>query len=176
MGGDFNALLSSTNRWQGNPVTNAEVVDFQQCLQDTELMEIRAVGDAYTWTNNQEWTDHICSNIDRCFANGKWFSEFSHVIVERLERGVSDHCPQLLKFEHTMPRKGMFRFYNVIADHEQFQQVVRSNWRAQSSDCLLRDIWRKCNQLKGPLKELNTTWFLKTTERVEGIRQKLKDV
>lgn len=48
------------------------------------------------------------------------------MVVERLEKGVSDHCHQLLKFNNTAPRKGMFKFYNVIADHEGFEQLLRT--------------------------------------------------
>lgn len=66
--------------------------------------------------------------------------EYSHVVVERLERGVSDHCPQLLQFASIQQRKSIFKFYNVIANHEDFQNVIRTKWGNQSSSCKLRDI------------------------------------
>lgn len=41
IGGDFNALLSSTDKFQGNHVTSVDVEDFQHCLQVTEMQEAR---------------------------------------------------------------------------------------------------------------------------------------
>lgn len=61
----------------------------------------------------------------------------------------------------------------MLADHENFEDLVRDNWGTHSSQNKLRDIWVKCHKLKGPLKKLNTQWFLKTTKRVEGIKKQL---
>lgn len=118
----------------------ADVEDFKQCLLENELEEVRAVGAKFTWTNNQEGGHRISSNIDRCFANSLWFSEFSHIVVERLARGVSDHCPQLLSFGASVTRKGLFKFYNVLAEHVLFEQIVGENWGTSRSQCQLRDV------------------------------------
>lgn len=174
IGGDFNAILRSEDRFQGDSVTTADVMDFQNCLQQAALQEVRAVGAVYTWTNNQEGANRICSNIDRCFANKEWLEQYVNVVVERLEKGVSDHCPQLLKFEVDRPKQGLFKFYNVIASHEHFEQIVADGWRRQRSSNLLLDVWLKCQQLKEPLKALNTTWYKNTSERIEKMRQDLK--
>lgn len=52
-------------------MTSGEMEDFQNCLQLNEMQKVRAIGAQYTWTNNQEGTHRIFSNIDRCFANEK---------------------------------------------------------------------------------------------------------
>lgn len=93
LGGDFNAVLQGDDRVNGNAVTCAEVEDFKCCVDENELFEVRAVGPHFTWSNNQDGEARIWSNIDRCFANHQWFSEYSRVVVERLEKGVSDHSP-----------------------------------------------------------------------------------
>lgn len=129
------------------------------------------VGSQLSWTNNQEGDNRIESNIDRSFANIRWFSEYPSV---RAARGVSDHCPQLLRFDIPEERRGLFKFYNVIADHDQFEDIVRSTWRHVSRGDLLRGVWENCTRLKGPLKKLNTKWFANTSARVESIRQELK--
>lgn len=174
VGGDFNAMLNYEDRANGNVVTQAEVEDFRRCVEDNELQEVRAVGPQFTWCNNQEGEDRIWSNIDRCFANIQWLSGFSSVVVERLTKGVSDHCPQLISFDTVRPQRSLFKFFNVLADHEQFEQMIRENWTSTESGSTLRGVWRKCNNLKHPLKQLNTRCFAKTADRVEGIRQKLQ--
>lgn len=174
--GDFNAVLQATDRFQENAVTAAEMLDFQQFVSGNAMQEVRSVGAQYTWTNNQEGDQLICSNIDRCFANSLWLDEYTDVVVERLVKGVSDHCPQLLNFAYVNHRRPLFKFYNVLADHAQFEGLVREHWRVQRSQNLLKNIWLKCKDLKGPLKQFNTRWFLSTSERVEGIRQKLHNL
>lgn len=125
-GGDFNTVLCAGDRLQGQPVTAAEIKDFAECLQDSELKEIRAVGSEFTWYNNQEGEDKIHSNIDRCVANVHWFNCFSHIVVERMDKCVSDHCSQILCYDHeTNYRKPPFKFLNVLAEHPQFEQMVR---------------------------------------------------
>lgn len=64
----------------------------------------------------------------------------------------------------------------MIADHENFEQTLKDNWDVGRDPCLLRDIWRKCRRLKGQLKEINTKWFLKTSNKVEELRKQLNDV
>lgn len=176
VGGDFNAILSVEDRYQGNVVHRMEVEDFHQCISESGLQEIRAVGPLFTWTNNQEGDNMICSNIDRSFGSATWFSEYANVVVERIEKSISDHCPQLLRFEDEEPRKGCFKFYNVIAEHGDFEQILKENWHTTRTGCLLRDVWLQCKKLKKPLKELNARWYVKTHDRVSDIRQQLKGI
>lgn len=149
------------------------MVDFQACLQGADLQEVRAIGPAFTWTNNQVGEYRISSNIDRSFANREWFNTYSHVVVERLERGISDHCPQLIKFDDQGQKIGLFKFYEVIADHEDFEDIVSEVWTSDRSSNLLKNVWLKCQKLKEPLKGLNTKWYRNTTEKVETLRQEL---
>lgn len=118
----------------------------------------------------------IWSNIDRSFANAQWLDEFSDVIIERLDKSVSDHCPQLLKFDQREVKRRGFHFYNVIDEHEEFVPIVKKEWERVWSANKLKDIWIKCQKLRKPLKQLNSRWFLKTSERVNNIRQQLKEI
>ncbi|XP_019237733.1 PREDICTED: uncharacterized protein LOC109217895 [Nicotiana attenuata] len=48
--GDFNSVLLADDRIGGNPVTMGEVVDFQECIDSCELMELPCGGCRYTWS------------------------------------------------------------------------------------------------------------------------------
>lgn len=170
MGGDFNAVLNIDDRVNGNPVTASEIEDFQNYVNDNALQEIKAIGVHFTWHNNQEGNSKIYSNIDRWFANVQWMIEHSSTVVERLEKGISDHCPQMLQFGNLTHHGGLFRFYNVLAEHESFLQLVRTEWQNVHSSILLEDIWVKCKRLKSPPKQINSRWFLKTSEIVQNLR------
>lgn len=69
MGEDFNVVLICEDGANGNSVTLFDIEDFQRCIQENELHEVRAIGPHFTWTNNQEGERRIWSNIDRCFVN-----------------------------------------------------------------------------------------------------------
>lgn len=68
---------------------------------------------------------------------------------------MSDHCPQLVRFDSRVQKRGLFKFYNVIADHDQFEYIVREEWKTTRSSNLLMNIWLKCQKIKEPLKSLN---------------------
>lgn len=68
--GDFNTILYSEDRIQGNPVQEIEVWDFKNFLLDTGLEELKTVCRKYTWTNN-----HIYSKITRILVNSEWMQK-----------------------------------------------------------------------------------------------------
>ncbi|XP_019237680.1 PREDICTED: uncharacterized protein LOC109217852 [Nicotiana attenuata] len=67
--GDFNAMLYPQDRLYGNPVQYGEIKDFNDCIHDLLLNEVRWTGEYYTWTNKQQTNDRICSRLDRAFGN-----------------------------------------------------------------------------------------------------------
>lgn len=55
--------------------------------------------------NNQDGADIIHLRIDWCFANIEWLMQFADVVVEVLEKGVSDHCPIAINLEQLVIKK-----------------------------------------------------------------------
>lgn len=86
------------------------------------------------------------------------------MVIERMEKVYSDHCPQLLNFGVSTQHRSLFRIYNVLAKHTQFKHIIRTNWGAARSQNLLQAICLKCQKIKGPLKQLNTQWFVNTSD------------
>ena len=96
--GDFNAMLSFDDRFQGRPVTTYETQDFSGCLQATDLLELRSCGHFYSWNNKSQGEARVLSRIDRCnLVNSPWLMQYAGVVVEILNPGLSDHSPLLLK-------------------------------------------------------------------------------
>ncbi|KAK4736571.1 hypothetical protein R3W88_000268 [Solanum pinnatisectum] len=60
--GDFNNVLHTEDRIGGMPVTLVEVCDFQVCLDQCGLAELKSSGCKYTWSDNQ--VHRIFSKID----------------------------------------------------------------------------------------------------------------
>lgn len=173
-GGDFNTVLLSDDRKNGNPVTQGEVKDFEECLQQNGLAEVRAIGSYYTWCNNQDGDDMILYKLDRVVANNSWLLAYPSTTVEVLEKGVSDHCPLLVNFSQVnVHRTTPIRFLNVLTEHEQFYDVVQSVWGHDVCNNPLINIWHKLKRSKEPLKTINAQHFKKIPRRIEQIRDDL---
>lgn len=66
---------------------------------------IRTIDNPFTWCKNQEAYHRIHTKIDNFLGNELWFAEYSGIIVEVLEKGMSDHCPLPLDFHLVINRR-----------------------------------------------------------------------
>ena len=104
--GDFNALLDSTDRFQGTPVTTYEIQDFASCIENSDLFELRNCGHYYSWTNKSKGDNRILSRIDRCIINSHWLNKYTGATVDFLSSGLSDHSPLLINCSNSHPSGG----------------------------------------------------------------------
>ncbi|XP_070028681.1 uncharacterized protein [Nicotiana sylvestris] len=79
----YNTCEQRKNMWEtlkdrlyGNPVQYGEIKDFNDCIHDLLLNEVKWTGEYYTWTNKQQSNDRICSRLDRAFGNHDWMMEW----------------------------------------------------------------------------------------------------
>ncbi|XP_075092203.1 uncharacterized protein LOC142172474 [Nicotiana tabacum] len=149
----FNAILSSVDRDQGNPVQQADVQDFVDCIQTTNLNEVIWKWDYYTWTNKQRVEDRIQSRIDKAFGNYEWMMKWGNIVVEYDLPGIFNHTPMLLTMgEEQNNTRCPFRFFNVWADHIDFDQIIEETWEQHKDPWLIKGIWRKLKALKTRLR------------------------
>ncbi|XP_019229576.1 PREDICTED: uncharacterized protein LOC109210594 [Nicotiana attenuata] len=131
--GDFNAVLHTNDRVRGNPVSLAEIIDFQQCIDQCDLMEMPTSGSRYTW-NDRHSDNRILSKIDWAFINTAWLNLIPTYRASYLEEGISDHCPLKLSIGTSNRRtKDTFKFCNVWASHPNFIDIVKGVWMKE--DC-----------------------------------------
>ncbi|XP_075111593.1 uncharacterized protein LOC142181865 [Nicotiana tabacum] len=62
--GDFNSVLSGNDRINGQPIHQAELVDFQDCIRDIGVGKLNRKGCQWSWCNKRDAGDRIYSNID----------------------------------------------------------------------------------------------------------------
>ncbi|XP_075086415.1 uncharacterized protein LOC142169104 [Nicotiana tabacum] len=124
--GDFNTILTSEDRINGNHVQEIEIRDFKNFLIDAGLDELKTVGRKYTWSNN-----HVHSRIDRILANAEWIQQWPHMEGIIMNSGFSDHCPLSVGFDITN-QAGMrpFKFLNCLASLSEFDATVKQIWRS----------------------------------------------
>lgn len=86
--GDFNAMLHSTNKKGGVPLTFNDCKPFLHGINDCELIDLLVSGSPFTWHKNNvhEW-------LDWAFSNLAWLHIWPKSHVAHLARAKSDHCP-----------------------------------------------------------------------------------
>ena len=100
---DFNEVLSGEDKFGGNRVNLNRALQFKECLDDCNMVDLGFAGPKYTWTNHRPISALILERIDRCFANPSWRVLFPEVAVSHLPRTFSDHCPVLIELFRMEP-------------------------------------------------------------------------
>lgn len=98
MVGDFNEILSSEDKFGGNQINLSRALEFKECIDNCNFLDLGFAGPKYTWTNKRPVTSLILERLDRCFANPSWKMLYPKAIVTHLPRTFSDHCPVLIEF------------------------------------------------------------------------------
>ncbi|XP_018624361.1 uncharacterized protein [Nicotiana tomentosiformis] len=160
------------DRIGGNPVTWAEVADFNNCMRECGFLELPYHRSKYTW-NDRHCGQRIYSKIDWTFNNGEWLDLMPSCKPE----GISDHCPIKITLSDDVPRvKRSFKYYNAWAQHSQFNQIVADLWRTPIEGCRIFQIVKKLKLLKRKLSELNSQYFCNIEQTAKVDRQALKQM
>ena len=72
IGGDFNELLSSDEKFSGRPIIPSRALLFKECLDDCNMADLGFQGPRFTWINKHDITSLIQEKLDRFFANPTW--------------------------------------------------------------------------------------------------------
>ncbi|XP_060170665.1 uncharacterized protein LOC132601601 [Lycium barbarum] len=132
--GDFNCILNEEEKYGGRPYSLNKSIPFIDCLNDCGLSDMGFTGNAFTWCNERKEQEIIWKRLDRVLANEKWDEDIGNTIVQHLPRLSSDYCPLLIRFcfeEKTFIR--YFKFLNFWADHKDFVDIVKSNWKTNTN-------------------------------------------
>ncbi|KAL5132074.1 hypothetical protein HKD37_12G034821 [Glycine soja] len=162
--GDFNSILSPTDRFNGAEPNAYELQDFVDCYSDSGLGSINTHGPLYTLTNGRVW-----SKLDRALCNQAWFNSFENSACEVMEFiSISDHTPLVVTTELVVPRgNSPFKFNNAIVDHPNFSRIVTDGWKQNIHGCSMFKVCKKLKALKAPLKNLFKQELTNISNRVE---------
>ena len=125
--GDFNEVLTGSDKFGGRSVNINQALRFQECLDICKMIDIGFSGVRYTWSNNRPFSQLVQERIDRYFVNVDWYALFPEVSVEHLERGHSDHCPVKPHLDKPYGHRQVrpFRFRPIWLSHFSFPNIMR---------------------------------------------------
>ncbi|XP_021854438.2 uncharacterized protein [Spinacia oleracea] len=174
--GDFNSVLHAGDRIHGSQVSDAETRDFDACIDATGLIEHKSCGNFFSWNNKGQGDLRIHSRIDWAFGCGNWHTSYPDVCVDYLNPGLSGHSPHLLDCKVVRQRGSRpFKFFNYMAEHPKFHQIVQEGWGSVVNGTTMFQVWHKLKVIKQGLKTLYREEFARLEERIDGIRRELDD-
>ncbi|XP_028060848.1 uncharacterized protein LOC114264432 [Camellia sinensis] len=124
LGGDFNEIKAIGER-KGCVRRDRGMQEFNEFLNNIELVDVPMLGRKYTWSNSQSGA--CWSRIDRFLLNPEWLVWFNFKLWG-LPRILSDHCPILLKEDDRDWGPKPFKFLNAWVLHPSFLKEVEKVW------------------------------------------------
>ena len=128
--GDFNEVLCGEDKFGGNHVNLNRALEFKNCLDECNMLDLGFTGPKYTSTNRRPISDLILERINRCFANPVWRVLFPEALVTHLPRTFSDHCLVLIELSRASANQQNkpFHFQTMWLLHHDFPRVVQQAW------------------------------------------------
>ncbi|XP_016496012.1 uncharacterized protein LOC107815018 [Nicotiana tabacum] len=149
------------DRLNENPVQESEIKDLNEFMQDASITKLKTVGREFTWTNNQ-----VYSRIDRALGNPEWIHSWPQIKAIILEPSFSDHSPICVNIcTRKMRRAKPFKFYNYLADHQEFSTRVEEYWGGAGQSTTLQG-----------MKQLSHDQYNGLADKVNRSRQQLYDL
>jgi hypothetical protein len=99
--GDFNEIVSLSEKSSSTRRSNGQMYLFQSALIDYNLQDLRFKGSAFTWSNGRSGKDLTLERLDTAVANSEWSLIFYVVEVIILPRYQFDHSPLLISFNNS---------------------------------------------------------------------------
>ena len=135
------------------------IKDFQDMVQNCDMMDLAQIGPSFTWSNCQD-DNPISKKLDRVMVNSRWITDFSLSYVTFESGGVSDHLLMHIQLRDILPgNMKPFKFFNHVASHPRFLDVVSQVWNTSAplfhSRLALKRFHEKLKSLKSEMRALN---------------------
>ncbi|KAK8684541.1 hypothetical protein V6N13_040563 [Hibiscus sabdariffa] len=150
LGGDFNAITSSSERMGGSSRRDGVSVDFGEFLQRSGLNDMGFHGARFTWKRGT-----LHQRLDRCVGSDDWWNLWPHSRVLHLNRVGSDHRPILMETSSgtLIARQPLFRYLALWQAHQTFESMLTRVWNS------MEPIVCNINKFQAPATAWNTDSF-----------------
>lgn len=161
--GDFNEILHPLERGSQWHLQQG-IYNFKEFIQKLQLTEIVASNGWFTWHRGR-----AKSKLDRLLVNPEWVSNFPALSVFVLKRGISDHCPLLIKENVNDWGPKPFRFYDMWLSHSGCMEIIKEVWIKNNSS----SFGDKLKEAKKKLKEWNRLVFGNIDHQIHTLEERI---
>lgn len=123
--GDFNTVRFSHER-KGGPGSRRDLELFGDLVRDLNLVDLPLKGQVFTWSNKRDSASF--TRLVRFLVSSDSDSHFPFLSQSSLPVFVSDHSVVMLDSGIPLPRRRIFRFEKMWADHISFDIAVALWW------------------------------------------------
>ncbi|XP_022039949.1 uncharacterized protein LOC110942480 [Helianthus annuus] len=139
--GDFNTALNIEDNSMGSSSVSIGMRDFQECVDDIEVVDINRMGIHYTWSQKPKNGVGLMKKIDRVMGNTPFVAEYPNSVAFFKPYRLSDHCPCLLSFpEAGIVKPRSFKFANFSVFKPEFLGIVKNVWDSTVSGNLHKKV------------------------------------
>ncbi|XP_012847426.1 PREDICTED: uncharacterized protein LOC105967373 [Erythranthe guttata] len=176
--GDFNAMLSNSEKSGRYLASFKDIQEFSDCLRDTRLNDLGFVGYPFTWSNNRKAPHTTRERLDRACGNNEWMELFPNYRVRHLDALYSDHIPLLIEWRSAIiaqqgGRNRGFKFEAMWLKSEECEQIIRENWHANVSQQTSLDQWSNLEHCKLGLLRWSRVSFGCVRDRIRKLKEKI---
>ncbi|XP_035839381.1 uncharacterized protein LOC118486758 [Helianthus annuus] len=174
--GDFNSALNIEDNSMGSSSISIGMRDFQECVDDIEVVDINRSGIHFTWSQKPKNGVGLLKKIDRVMGNTPFLTEYPNSVAMFKPYRLSDHCPCILSIPEALKLKPRpFKFANFLVFKPEFLEIVNKHWIINVDGVHQFRVVKKLKSLKHPLRSL---LFKQGNlhKKVETIRLKLDDI
>nr|XP_009780614.1 PREDICTED: uncharacterized protein LOC104229646 [Nicotiana sylvestris] len=94
-----------------------------------------------------------------------------------MQPGFSDHCPLMVTIaEPTGMGTRPFKFFNCLATHHKFNDIVSKGWMKRIRGNPMLKVWYKLKHLKKDLKQLNNKEYSNVGQKIQAASNKLMNI
>ncbi|OVA03139.1 hypothetical protein BVC80_8383g2 [Macleaya cordata] len=174
MGGDFNVVSNLTERLGGRLALNQSIEDFNEFIDNNELVDGGFIGSKYTWCNNQQGSRRIWARLDRVLINSAWVRLFPKISVQHQARICSDHSPLVVRL-HSHIRRGPspFKFQRMWVTHDSYRRLLEDSWNVVVSGGPMQVLVTKLKIFRLKLKPWNYETFGNVHQNLRSLEDKI---
>jgi exonuclease III len=153
--GDFKSVRFLEEKW-GLGSLNSYQLEFHDCLNTLEVVDLNFSGCFFTWSNKSEGDNFVARKLDRVLVNEEWLCQFGRTCVDFPTRGISDHSPAVITVG-TLPSFGPkpFKFYNYWLENKDYMEWLSNCWNQEVRGVPMYRLSRKMKAFKAVLKGKN---------------------
>ncbi|XP_071681709.1 uncharacterized protein [Lolium perenne] len=132
--GDFNEVLHNSEHFGSNDRSEAQMIQFRECLDDCGLVDLGFSGPIYTWSNKQDSDRNVQVLLDRAIGNGDFMHMFDDCHFENIITTTSDHFAISINLKknadeaRARPVQTGFHFEAAWLRSPEYKQVVEQAW------------------------------------------------
>lgn len=171
--GDFNAIRFSHEKEGGTRKWPRHMNDFNKCVLDSSLEDLKYTGMFFTWQNNNG--DYLIRRkLDRVLVNDRWLISLPNSEARFLSHCVSDHTPMLASLGiHFDGGPKPFKFFNHWIDFPEFKSTVSKAWNLKFNGHKMFILSCKFKAVKDALKMLSSRKKMEVGSDVRETREKV---